>query len=182
MSSFIEKSFCKGVVPAGVPAFNYDRREQLVKMLGTNELVRVVMAPSGYGKSALCASFANTKQGFRKTAWVDCMSPCFIRDLCNGEIAKRFGSALDELSLCVFDELPCLNDDEQKNFLKLIEQLTLDNVSVAINSSPETKNDFLRNNFNFFIEPIEMLCEKENTNSIPALVYSHGLNAQFLIR
>ena len=83
MSAYIEKSFCKGVVPAGIPAFNYERREQLFKMMGTGESVKVVYGPSGYGKTALCASFVNSLQNFRDTIWFDCMSPCFKRDLRN---------------------------------------------------------------------------------------------------
>ena len=88
MSTYIDKSFCRGVVPAGIPPFNFERREQLVKMLGTDEKVRVITAPSGYGKSALSASFVNSKQGFKNTVWMDCLSPCFTRDLTSNDMQK----------------------------------------------------------------------------------------------
>ena len=174
MSTYIDKSFCRGVVPAGIPAFNFERREQLVKMLGTDENVRVITAPSGYGKSALSASFANSKQGFKNTVWLDCLSPCFTRDLCNSEIQKGLHRSIDELSLCVFDDLPQLSENEIETFMLLINFLVAQNVDVVINTSSEAKNFFLKDNFKFRIKPIDMLCEKNDPNSIPALVFSRG--------
>ena len=175
MSAYIEKSFCKGVVPAGIPAFNYERREQLFKMMGTGESVKVVYGPSGYGKTALCASFVNSLQNFRDTIWFDCMSPCFKRDLRNHHMCSSLYHFRDNYDVCVFDELPHLDDDDALDFLDLVELLSKIGTNVVINCAPEAKNRFLLDNFKFVISPKELLCRENDPNSIPAVVYSRGL-------
>lgn len=177
MSAYVNRAFCRGVVPVGVPAFDYDRRDQLVKMLGTSEMVQVITAPSGYGKSSLCASFANSKQGFNKTVWLDCLSPCFIRDLSSHEIQRTLSQSIDDFNICVFDELPHLNVMEIETFLELVNKLAFKGTHVVINSASESKNGFLNENFKFCIKPADMLCEKGNPNSVPALVNSHSLES-----
>lgn len=174
MSAFVEKSFCRGVVPAGIPAFNYERREQLLKMMGTNESVRVLNAPSGYGKSALSASYVNSTLGFKNTVWLDCASSNFIRDLNNSELIKTLKTRLDGLKLCVFDELPHMTDKLIKEFIILINFLISKSINVVINTSPEAKNAFLNDNFNFCLEPKDLLCERDNPTSVPAFVFSKG--------
>ena len=161
MSSYIEKAFCRGVVPAGVPAFSHERRDQLVKMLGTSEKVRVITAPSGYGKSALSASFANTKQCFKDTVWVDCLSSCFIRDLSNNAMREMFAHVIDNIKLCVFDEVPHLPEREEGLFVELVNLLADNNIDVTINTPSEAKNFFLEKAYNFHLKPFDLLCEKK---------------------
>lgn len=147
MRTFIQRSACHGHAPKSVDAFNFERAGLLRQLALHRKEPRLISAPSGYGKSSLCASYAKVMFAFKKTFWIDCTSPCFLRDL-DSEMLERDMFLYDcSPNLCVFDNVCYLDGARKSKFLKLISCLTHKNVEVLINVSVESKNCFSSNFF-----------------------------------
>lgn len=142
MSSFIKRASCMGAVPQSVPNFTQTRPFTLRKLVELREEVRLLAAPTGYGKSAVAALYANTMFGFKKTYWFSCTSPCFLRDLDESSFLPCIKKYVDAPSLVVFDDLVHLNEKRQAIFNDLISELILQGVEVLITMAPEARNSF----------------------------------------
>lgn len=173
MSFYIERVFCKGVVPSGIPSFNYERRELISKLLCAKDKPRAIVAPSGYGKTALCASYAQTIYSFKDTVWFDCASPCFLRDLDADRLEDPFLEE-EDIQLCVFDELPKIPDILLEKFEKLISFLASTNVEVLINCASEARNEFLNDSNYFKLSAKDLLVVRNDIDTVPAVEYPNG--------
>ena len=174
MTYYVERVFCRGIIPNGLPAFNYERRELLSKLLCAKDKPRAIIAPSGYGKTALAASYAQMIYSFKNTAWFDCDSPCFLRDLSSGTIKDYLDENQPNIELCVFDDLPHLSGCIVEKFEELVSSFVEKKVEVLILSAPEAKNEYLQTEKYFHLMGNDLLCEKNNIDSIPALQYPTG--------
>lgn len=117
MRSFLANSACNGYRPKGAGKGRRHPRPRLMKRLMEDRRVaRFVVAPMGYGKSSLAAEYADSIFGFRNVFWVDCLSPCFLRDLDAGLIAQGLLTLSSSSSLAIFEDVPYLDDERAEAF------------------------------------------------------------------
>lgn len=90
MSDFLMSCSCKGRRPKYVASSATHSRPHLIAdLLRSRDVARFLVAPTGFGKSTVAAEYAQVVFSFRQTFWVNCESPCFLRDLDAGIIASR---------------------------------------------------------------------------------------------
>ncbi len=111
MKSFLMNSACSGHRPKKAGRRRRYTRPRLMKrMMEERHVVRILTAPQGFGKTALAAEYAESIFGFVNVFWIDCHSPCFLRDLDEGAIATTLQGAATESSLVIFEDVPYLDD------------------------------------------------------------------------
>ncbi len=142
MRTFIQRSACNGNYPQGVPGFSFSRDSLVRELTLKRNLPRLIVAPGGYGKSALCAAYAKVMFNFKKTFWFDCSSPCFLRDLDSKVIRNEVFEKNSYPNICVFDDVCFLDAKRKKKFLELTDLLVSKGVEVLVNTSIESKNNF----------------------------------------
>lgn len=82
MLSFLAQSACRGNRPSRFSSLRaYPRPALVAKLLRERNVARFMVAPSGFGKSTLALEYAETVFAFDHVFWIDCASPCFLRDL-----------------------------------------------------------------------------------------------------
>ena len=74
--------------------------------------------------------------GFSHVFWLRATSPCFIRDLDAGTIARSIADADGEVSLVVFDDVPCLEPDRIGMLHEQIERLLDRGCEVIVMGAP----------------------------------------------
>ena len=111
MSDFLMSCSCKGRRPKHVASSATHSRPHLIAdLLRSRDVARFLVAPTGFGKSTVAAEYAQVVFSFRQTFWVNCESPCFLRDLDAGIIASRVAEIGGAGSLVVFDDLPRMDE------------------------------------------------------------------------
>ena len=73
---------------------------------------------------------------FRGVHWLDCSSPCFLRDLDAGIIAKTLIARPAQLDLVVFDDVPFLADARSECFSHEIDALLEAGCEVLVTTTP----------------------------------------------
>lgn len=122
--SFIDRAACHGKRPAAlVSTSGFERPMLLGRLAKERGVARFIVAPDGYGKTTLAASYAETMLGWSHTFWIGAQSPCFIRDLDAGTIAADCLAADGEASLAVIDQLPILDSQRMQQFSREIDRL-----------------------------------------------------------
>ena len=124
MPSFIEQCQCRGNRPAGVIGQHHNLRPDITGNLLRNRAVaRFLVAPTGYGKSSCAYEYAHVVFGFEHAFWVRCNSPCFLRDLDDGELFDLIMDVDAEARLVVLDDVPHLDQARTELFDELIGKL-----------------------------------------------------------
>lgn len=124
MSSFVAMSACKGQRPSGlVSRYQYERPHLLGRLLRERHVARFLVAPEGYGKTALAFAYADLVFSFNRVNWINCKSPCFIRDIDSGSIVGEFRALKPMPNLVVFEDLPLLSDERARIFSSLVDTL-----------------------------------------------------------
>ena len=124
MSDFLMSCACKGRRPKYVASSAPNSRPHLVaELLRSRDVARFLVAPSGFGKSTVAAEYAQVVFSFKHTFWVNCESPCFLRDLDAGIIASRIAEVDGAASLVVFDDLPRMDAMRVEAFSQVIDNL-----------------------------------------------------------
>ncbi|MBO4353188.1 MAG: SARP family transcriptional regulator, partial [Eggerthellaceae bacterium] len=124
MSVFISKSACRGNRPDHLLSYRYYQRQRLVTyLLKERGVARFIVAPFGYGKTGLALEYADTIFGFMGVYWINCKSPCFIRDLDEGSIAVDCMRFDPKMRLVVFEDLPFLDAARAEAFSREIDEL-----------------------------------------------------------
>lgn len=95
-----------------------------------------MVAPSGFGKTSLGLEYAASMFSFRGVHWLDCSSPCFLRDLDAGIIAKTLIARPAQLDLVVFDDVPFLADARSECFSHEIDALLEAGCEVLVTTTP----------------------------------------------
>lgn len=110
MPSFIAKSACHGRRPASLIALRFRERPHLLtRLLRERDVVRFIVAPTGFGKTALALAYAETIFSFEHVFWINGMSPCLLRDLDKETLFREIIDVDDEPALVVFDGVPALD-------------------------------------------------------------------------
>ena len=125
MSDFVDSSNCKGCRPKKLGLASYYSRKHLVsKLMRDRSSLRLVIAPSHFGKSFLIAEYAELVFSFEDVFWVDGSSPCFLRDLDDGVLFEDFFKEGQLPSLVVIDDIAVLDTSRaqfaQDNLLRLV--------------------------------------------------------------
>ena len=124
MSGFISRAACCGHRPLNYASFNGIERPTLsTRLLKDRDVARFIVAPSGYGKTALAIEYAETMFDWAHVFWINAQSPCFIRDLDAGVIASECLKSDRQLALVVFDDVPVLELDRAESFSREIDAL-----------------------------------------------------------
>ena len=110
MTSFITKSACHGRRPSHLVGLSGRQRPHLVAhLLRERTVARFVVAPNGYGKTNIAVEYAETVFSWVHVFWINCQSPCFVRDLDEEGIADDCLGADGNAKLVVFDNVPALD-------------------------------------------------------------------------
>lgn len=124
MSSFVAMSACRGQRPSGlVSRYQYERPRLLGRLLRDRHVARFLVAPDGYGKTSLAFAYADMVFSFNRVSWINCKSPCFIRDLDSGALLDGFKELKSKPYLVVFDDIPLLSIDRAAVFSSVVDTL-----------------------------------------------------------
>ena len=134
---YLENAACNGRRPKRVgPQRIYSRPRLVKRLVAERDVARFVVAPSGFGKTSLGLEYAASMFSFRGVHWLDCSSPCFLRDLDAGIIAKTFIARPVQLDLVVFDDVPFLADARLECFSHEIDALLDAGCEVLVTTTP----------------------------------------------
>ena len=134
---YLENAACNGRRPKRVgPQRIYSRPRLVKRLVAERDVARFVVAPSGFGKTSLGLEYAASMFSFRGVHWLDCSSPCFLRDLDAGIIAKTFIARPAQLDLVVFDDVPFLADARLECFSHEIDTLLDAGCEVLVTTTP----------------------------------------------
>ncbi|WP_165061490.1 BTAD domain-containing putative transcriptional regulator [Adlercreutzia sp. ZJ154] len=137
MASFVESCRCSGARPAGIVGHRFTSRPDIVgRLLRDRHVVRFVVAPTGFGKSTTVFEYSNIIFGFRDMLWMNCKSPCFLRDLDANVLLSAIRHIEPALRLAVFEDVPCLDDDRAIAFSNVLDQLLSLDYEVIVTCTP----------------------------------------------
>ncbi|MBR0404894.1 MAG: bacterial transcriptional activator domain-containing protein [Eggerthellaceae bacterium] len=142
MSGFIQKAACSGRRPSQFAGFaGFQRPRLIARLLNERSIARFVVAPTGYGKTSLLVDYAETMFAWAHVFWINGHSPCFIRDLDEGTIARDCLAADKAARLVVFDDVPLLDSQRASSFSEQIDELLAAQCEVVVSCTP--RNDTL---------------------------------------
>ena len=137
MANFLSACACHGARPNSVDIKDTHIREHLIaKLMQERKVLRSIIAPSGFGKSILAAQYADIVFSFKKVFWIDCQSPCFIRDLDSNEIASHIIQICENPNLVVFDDVSVLDESRAEFFSNVIDELLEYDCEVIVTARP----------------------------------------------
>ena len=110
MKDYIALAACKGSSPARHFPEIRTRTHLMTRLLDRRDCVRLIWAPAGFGKTALALDYADTIFGFSHVFWFDATSPCFVRDVDNGDFAARILEEDGHAACVIIDGVPSLNE------------------------------------------------------------------------
>lgn len=126
MPEFLKKASCRGRRPLHLASRRQIPRPDLIaKLLRERHVARFIVAPDGFGKTGLAMEYADTVFSFEHVVWLDGRSPCFLRDLDRGVIARTLLDDDAQPFLVVIDDVPPL-DPERAELLSDELDLLLD--------------------------------------------------------
>lgn len=138
MRSFLSSSACNGCRPKKIgPARQYERPRLMKRLLAERHVARFLIAPAGMGKTSLAIEYAEAIFSWRNVYWVDCQSPCFLRDLDAEGMAAGLGAAGAERgSLVVFEDVPYLDGERARLFSSAVDELLECGVEIIATTTP----------------------------------------------
>ncbi len=99
-------------------------------------MARILSAPEGFGKTTLVLEYAESIFGFHKVFWIDCQSPCFLRDLDAGIISDTLIECGSAGSLVVFEDVPYLDDGRATGLSSVFDALLTNEWEVVATMLP----------------------------------------------
>lgn len=177
----------------------YSRPALVSRLLRERNVARFLVAPQGFGKSSVVHEYAETVFGFNQVYWLDCTSPCFLRDLDGESIASGLLDATEPAFLAVFEDVPLLDGARVDAFCALLDTLLDRGCEVIVTCTPLCDafaaerdrrvlfaNDLLLSNDE--IDFLRTPAERDETPSnrvprarrVPACAWGDGQNAAFL--
>ncbi|WP_417756464.1 AfsR/SARP family transcriptional regulator [Senegalimassilia anaerobia] len=114
----------------------YPRPALVAKLLRERNVARFMVAPSGFGKSTLALEYAETVFAFDHVFWIDCASPCFLRDLDARGIVDGLVEVDDQSFLAVFEDVPPLDSLRAELFGAVLDDLLDRGCEVLITCTP----------------------------------------------
>lgn len=137
MPTFIEKCNCKGSGPERLRYSRHYLRPRIVGELLKDRVVpRYLVGPKGYGKSSVAFEYAQLMFEFEHVFWVNCESPCFLRDLDRGDLASAILSEDGDAALVVCDDVPSLDPDRVALFYDFANGLAKEGCELLVTCIP----------------------------------------------
>lgn len=136
-SRYVLKAACYGCRPAQFASHNGWQRPHLVAhMAKERSTARFIVAPVGYGKTSLAFDYADLMFSWAHVFWFNAASPCFIRDLDDGDLVKECFARDAEVKLVVMDDLPALDVHRAGLLSKEIDTLLEAGCEVVVTCTP----------------------------------------------
>lgn len=137
MRNYLKASACNGRRPKGAGARRRHPRPRLMRsMISERDVPRVLIAPTGFGKTTLAVEYADEIFGFRSTHWIDARDTLFIRDLDAQTVLPTLLEYGEEGSLVVFDDVPYLDDVRAESFSEVVDGLIEAGWEVVVVTEP----------------------------------------------
>ena len=122
------------IIPSELQSTIIERKKLILKMMSNRSAVRVICAPSLFGKSVLALQYAKIIFAAQSTIWVHSNDPRFLRDLDAGVMLQTLFSMLEEslvneakdapeCELFVFDAVPNLSYERLDLFKRVLTSL-----------------------------------------------------------
>lgn len=119
-------------------------RDRLVTtMLQDRSVVRIISAPSGYGKTELAREYADRLFRGKRVDWVDANTPDFIARLDERRVVRAMFANSDEPTLLVLDDIPWLHEQRAELLSDQIDAALYAGAEVVVTCLPS--HDCLRN-------------------------------------
>ncbi|WP_139652728.1 BTAD domain-containing putative transcriptional regulator [Raoultibacter phocaeensis] len=137
MADFIMNSACNGCKPKHLRGRrHYQRTGLLSRMMQKRDVGRFLIAPSGFGKTALACAYAESIFEFRNVFWLDAQSPCFLRDVDRGTLASSLTARTRTSSLVVIEDVPRLTAERAESMSACIDKLLERGWEVVVSMVP----------------------------------------------
>lgn len=119
------------------------KRDSLVsKLLQDRGALRLISAPSGFGKSALAYEYAHRLFSDETFLWVDAGKPDFLRVLDQGPLVLTAQGGTAPPQLVVIDALPYLDEERAQTLSGHVDTLLYQGIEVVVTTVPS--HDCLR--------------------------------------
>lgn len=157
MPEFLKKAPCRGRRPLHLASRRQIPRPDLIaKLLRERHVARFIVAPDGFGKTGLAMEYADTVFSFEHVVWLDGRSPCFLRDLDRGVIARTLLEDDPQPFLAVIDDVPLL-DPERAELLSDELDLLLDRDCEVMVTCVPSRDAFARHRDRVKLTALDLL-------------------------
>lgn len=164
MPEFLKKASCRGRRPLHLASRRQIPRPDLIaKLLRERHVARFIVAPDGFGKTGLALEYADTVFSFEHVVWLDGRSPCFLRDLDRGVIARTLLEDDPEPFLAVVDDVPLL-DPERAELLSDELDLLLDRDCEVVVACVPSRDAFARHRDRIKLAASDLLLTDEEVD------------------
>ncbi len=137
MPTFLSTCNCRGYRPEGVVSSrHYARPDLIAKLLKERRVSRFIVAPAGFGKTSLAFEYADVVFSFQHVFWINCRSPCFLRDLDDAVLLPDLFASDDSPRLVVCEDVPLLDMNRASVFTQFIDTLLDQNIEVLVTCVP----------------------------------------------
>lgn len=138
MPQFLTTAACNGSRPRRVkPIDNQISRPAIIaRLMRERHVPRFLVAPTGFGKTAIALEYAETVFRFDNVFWIDGTSPCFLRDLDKGILSTALIHAEKKPFLVVIEDIPLLDESRNEMFLRDINALLASDCEVLLTCTP----------------------------------------------
>lgn len=167
MASFLASCACRGARPKKVNLKNKYVREHLIsKLMSQRGVLRFIKAPNGFGKSTLAAQYADLVFSFKNVFWIDCKSPCFIRDLDSKDLVNQVIQLCDSPKLVIFDNYENIDDERCEIFTQVIDSFLQLGCEIIVCSCPYNDSILKFQTDAFIIDANDLLLTDEELSNI----------------
>lgn len=175
MRNFIAHSACCGRRPKGLGLSGIHSRPRLIKkMMLDRTVARFVVAPQGFGKTALVCEYAESIFGFDNVFWINGQSPCFLRDLDDRIVVPSLSDASQRRSLVVFEDIPYLDDERSDAFSRDIDAILNKGWEVVVVATPATDSFAERQNDRTCISARDLLVDDMEASALGSALRGAG--------
>ena len=144
MENYINACACRGTFPPALDTIELKSRRFLVaKLFSSKHDARVLVAPTGFGKSCLAAQYASLVFSFWHVFWLDCQDLRFLRALNDNNLDQLLLARDEQPALVVFDDVPVLNTEQSLALANCVQNLLARNCEVLVCSTPVCAQSFL---------------------------------------
>ena len=144
MENYINACACRGTFPPAMEKIELKSRRFLVaKLFSSKRDARVLVAPTGFGKSCLAAQYASLVFSFWHVFWLDCQDLRFLRALNDNNLDQLLFARDEQPALVVFDDVPVLNAEQSLALANCVQNLLARNCEVLVCTTPVCAQGFL---------------------------------------
>lgn len=114
----------------------YSRPRLVSRLLEERTVARFIVAPLGYGKTSLALEYAESMLMMNRVSWINCKSPCFMRDLDAQDLVCATFTDRSAVKLVVFEDVPYLDDARARVLSAEVDRLLESGIEVLVTCIP----------------------------------------------